>query len=111
MGTIHRPPLLNSTTKITMVRPTGLSITTLNPPITVHPVGVDRLITEETKPVMGQTADSPALALMALQIVAGVATSITRNGLPPGLMVVVARLAPVQHMRTAHKPLPVGHCH
>jgi hypothetical protein len=109
MGTIHSPPLLTSTTKITMVLPTGLPITTLNPPITVHPVGADRLATEETKSVMGRTSDSPVLALMVLQIVVGVATSITHNGLPLGPMVVVARLAPV-HIRTAHKPLPVGHC-
>lgn len=95
MGTIHRPPLLTSTTKVTMVRPMELPITTLNPPITVHPVGADRLTTEDTKPVMGQSADFPVLALTVFQIVVGVATSITHNGLLPGLMVVAARLAPV----------------
>lgn len=95
MGNIHRPPLLNSTTKVTMGRLMDLPITTLNPPITVHPAGADLPTTEETKPVTGLTADFLALAPMASQIVVGVATSITHNGLPPGLMVMVARLAPV----------------
>jgi hypothetical protein len=95
MGTIHRPPLLSSTITVTMVRLTDLPITTLNPPIVVHPAGADLLTIEQTKLVMGQTAGFPVLAPTALQIVVSVASSIAHNGRPPGLMVVAARLAPV----------------
>jgi hypothetical protein len=83
MGTIHRTPLLSSTIKVTMARPTALPSTILNPPTAVHPA----------EAVMDRTADFPVLAQMALRTVVGAVTSIAHNGLPPGLMVVTARLA------------------
>lgn len=93
MGTIHRTPLLSSTIKVTMARPTALPSTILNPPTADHPDEADLPTTEGTKAVMDQTADFPVLAQMALRTVVGAVSSIAHNGLPPGLMVVTARLA------------------
>lgn len=96
MGTIHRTPLLNRTTKVTMVRSTARPTTILNPLMAVPPAEADLQTTGDIKLVVKQTADFPALVPAALQIAVDMAISIVHNGLHLDLMVVAAaRLAPV----------------